>query len=123
MFLRKRWFCTLLAGVLVAGMLFVRTQLPRATIALEPGGSPLDFMFRPDPREIFFLADSSRMITKDWRQPRENEEPEHFRMRLWDVRTGRLIASLVEGPSAEVRAWSAEFIATEADNKLCVWNA
>jgi hypothetical protein len=124
MLFRKRWFCTLLAGILVAGMLFVRAQLPRATIALESGGSPRDFMFRSEQREIIFLPDSNRLITRDWRQPAEEwQEPEHFHMRLWDARNGRFIASLVDGPSAEVRAWSAEFIAAEADNNLYVWDA
>jgi WD40 repeat protein len=123
MLLRKRWFCTLLAGALVAGMIFVRAQLPRATIALE-AGSPRDFMFLSEQREIIFLPDSSRLITRDWPQIAEGSiQPEHFRMRLWDARTGQLIASLVEGSSAEVRAWSPEFIAAEADNNLLVWNA
>jgi hypothetical protein len=122
----RRWFCALLAGVVVAAAVVARAQFPRANIELEPGGAPTDFMFRAEQREIFFLPDSRRLITRDYRQPAEDfQEPEHFRMRLWDARAGSFIASLVEGPSAEVRAWSPDgtLIAAAVDDDTYVWDA
>jgi WD40 repeat protein len=120
-----RWLCTILAGAVTASLLFIRAQLPRTTITLEPGPFR-EYMFR-EAREITFLADSRRLVTKDWRQPTEDGAAiEDYLLRLWDARTGRLVATLLEGPAADVVAWSSDpprVAAATWEGEVGVWDS
>jgi WD40 repeat protein len=125
---RRRWLCLLASGVVVAAAVFLRAQMPRASITLEPPGPAAEFMFTPHQRTVAFLPDSRRLITTDWRQPSEpGGEPEHFELRLWDARTGKLVAPVVEGPAASLFAWSADgaSFATgiDTDEIVAVWRS
>jgi WD40 repeat protein len=100
MFDLRRWMCILLAGVISAGVIYLHSQFPRATITLEPGPAK-EFMFA-SPRDLHFLPGSRRLITKDWyQQIGDGGDPPHFRLRLWDARNGRFLASILEGPDHE----------------------
>ena len=103
---RCRWLGIPVAGVVAGLLVLARAQFPRATIALD-AGSPYEYMIR-DPREVSYLPDGKRIVTFDWTADPEGGDPQQNHLRLWDARTGRLVARLVEGPAGKVLAVSAD---------------